>query len=142
MSGTGRVCHAGARVLAGSLQAAGKRCYNWPVRRRVRHTESGIRECPELTGEEEAMASARASRGLPEKRFEQALMTYAGGIGSSEAAGIAGMDRHTFIVRALEHGVMDGGSEAPTLLRDLAAVAEVLRDERLAAAVASVSRRA
>jgi hypothetical protein len=115
------------------------------IARTVRYTESEvheIREYAELTGEQEAVLLARASiRGLREERFERALMAYLGGVGSSEAAGIAGLDRHTFIVRAAERGAIVGDSDSATLLQDLSRVAEVLGDQRLAAAVASVSRR-
>jgi hypothetical protein len=113
--------------------------------RTVRYSESEVREIreyAELTGEQEAVLLARASiRGLREERFERALMAYLGGLGSSEAAAIAGVDRHTFIVRAVERGAIIGDTESATLLLDLSRVAEVLGDERLAAAVARVSRR-
>lgn len=115
------------------------------IARTVRYTESEvheIRQYAELTGEQEAVLLARASiRGLREERFERALMAYLGGVSSSEAAGIAGLDRHTFIVRAAERGAIVGDSDSATLLQDLSRVAEVLGDQRLAAAVASVSRR-
>jgi hypothetical protein len=84
---------------------------------------------------------ARASiRGLREERFERGLLAYLGGTSSSEAAGIAGLDRHTFLVRATERGAIVGDAEPATLLQDLSRVAEVLGDERLADAVARVSR--
>jgi hypothetical protein len=115
------------------------------VARTVRYSENEVREIreyAELTGEQEAVLLARASiRGLREERFERALMAFLGGISSSEAASMAGVDRHTFIVRAVERGATVGDTESGTLLQDLSRVAEVMGDERLAAAVASVSRR-
>jgi hypothetical protein len=115
------------------------------IARTVRYTENEvheIREYAELTGEQEAVLLARASiRGLREERFERGLLAYLGGISSLEAAGIAGVDRHTFLVRAAERGAVVGDTEPATLLQDLSRVAEVLGDERLAAAVDRVSRR-
>jgi hypothetical protein len=127
---------------------ASHRCYDVTVKataRTVRYTETEVREIreyAELTGEQEAVVLARASiRGLREERFERGLLAYLGGISSFEAAGIAGVDRHTFLVRAAERGAIVGDTEPATLLQDLSRVAEVLGDERLAAAVARVSRR-
>jgi hypothetical protein len=114
------------------------------VARTVRYTENEvneIREYAELTGEQEAVVLARASiRGLREERFERGLLAYLGGISSSEAASVAGVDRHTFLVRATERGAIAGDTEPATLLQDLSRVAEVLGDERLATAVARVSQ--
>jgi hypothetical protein len=76
-----------------------------------------------------------------EERFERGLLALVGGMSSSEAAGIAGMDRHAFLVRAAERGAVVGDTEPATLLRDLSQVADALGDERLAAAVARVRRR-
>src|SRR5579859_2480219 len=127
---------------------AAHRCYDGPVKataRTVRYTEQEVREIheyAELIGEQEAVVLARASiRGLREERFERGLMTYLGGASSSEAAGVAGVDRHTFLIRAAERGAVVGDTEPATLLHDMSRVAEVLGDERLAAAVARVSRR-
>lgn len=124
------------------------RCYDSVVKaiaRTIRYTENEVREIheyAELTGEQEAVVLARASiRGLREERFERGLMAYLGGAGSFEAASIAGIDRHAFLVRAAERGAVVGDSEPTTLLQDLSRVAEVLGDERLAAAVAQASRR-
>jgi hypothetical protein len=115
------------------------------IARTVRYTEKEVREIreyAELTGEQEAVVLARASiRGLREERFERGLLAYLGGLGSSEASAIAGVDRHTFLVRAAERGAVVGDTEPATLLQDLTRVAEVLGDERLAAAVARVSQR-
>ena len=113
--------------------------------RTVRYTESEVREIreyAELIGEQEAVVLARASiRGLREERFERGLLAYLGGSSSSEGAAIAGVDRHTFLVRAAERGAIVGDTEPATLLQDLSRVADVLGDERLAAAVAHVSMR-
>jgi hypothetical protein len=113
--------------------------------RTVRYTEDEVREIREyaqLTGEQEAVVLARASiRGLREERFERGLLAYLGGSSSSEAAAIAGLDRHAFLVRATDRGAIIGDSEPATLLQDLSRAADMLGDERLAAAVASVSRR-
>lgn len=113
--------------------------------RTVRYTESEVREIreyAELTGEQEAVVLARASiRGLREERFERGLLAYLGGSSSSEAAAMAGLGRHTFLVRAAERGALMGDSEPATLLQDLSRVADVLNDERLAAAIAEVARR-
>ena len=88
------------------------------------------------------MVLARASiRGLREERFERGLLAYVGGASSVEAAGIAGVDRHAFLVRAAERGAIVGDTEPATLLQDLARVADVLGDERLAQAVSRVSAR-
>jgi hypothetical protein len=76
-----------------------------------------------------------------EERLERGLLALVGGMSSSEAAGIAGMDRHAFLVRAAERGAVVGDTEPATLLRDLSQVADALGDERLAAAVARVRRR-
>jgi hypothetical protein len=111
----------------------------------VRYTEDEvheIRQYAELTGEQEAVVLARASiRGLREERFERGLLAYLGGASSVEAAGIAGVDRHAFLVRAAERGAVVGDTEPATLLQDLARVADVLADERLAQAVSRVSAR-
>ena len=116
------------------------------IARTVRYTEDEvheIREYAELTGEQEAVVLARASiRGLREERFERGLMAYLGGASSVEAATIAGVDRHAFLVRAAERGAIVGDTEPATLLQDLARVADVLGDERLAQAVSRVSARA
>ena len=113
--------------------------------RTVRYTESEVREIreyAELTGEQEAVVLARASiRGLREERFERGLLAYLGGSSSSEAAAMAGLGRHTFLVRAAERGALMGDSEPATLLQDLSRVADVLNDARLAAAIAEVARR-
>ncbi len=99
-------------------------------------------EYAELTGEPEAVVLARSSiRGLREERFKRGLLAYLGGTSSFEAAGIAGVDRHTFLVRAADMGAIIGNTEPARLLHDLSRVAEVLGDERLAAAVARVSQR-
>jgi hypothetical protein len=115
------------------------------VTRTVRYTQDEareVREYAELMGEREAALLARASmRGLRAERFDRALMAYLGGISSSEAAGMAGMSRRTFIDRAVDRGAVVGDTESATLAQDLSRVAEALADERLAAAVASVSRR-
>jgi hypothetical protein len=114
------------------------------IARTVRYTENEvheIREYAELTGEQEASLLARASiRGLREERFERGLLAYLGGASSREAADVAGVDRHSFLVRAAERGVSIGDTEPGTLLQDLARVADVLGDDRLAQAVARVSR--
>ena len=122
-------------------------CYAFPVKaiaKTVRYTEDEIREIREyadLTGEQEAVLLERASiRGLREERLERGLMAYLGGAGSSEAAHVAGLDRHTFLNVALERGVVMSDDDPGTLLRDLAQAAEVLHDERLANAVALVAR--
>lgn len=115
------------------------------IARTVRYTEKEVREIreyAELTGEQEAVLLARASiRGLREERFERGLLAYLGGTSSFEAAGIAGVDRHTFLIRAAERGAIIDDTVPGTLLQDLSRVAEVLGDERLAAAVARVSQR-
>jgi hypothetical protein len=112
--------------------------------RTVWYTEEEVREIREyaqLTGEQEAVSLARASiRGLREERLERGLLAYLGRKSSSEAAAIAGLDRHTFLVRATERGAIAGDNEPPTLLQDLSRAADLLGDERLAAAVAGVSR--
>lgn len=111
----------------------------------MRYTEDEVREIREyaqLTGEQEAVVLARASiRGLREERFERGLLAYLGGTNSSEAAAIAGLDRHTFLVRATERGAIAGDNEPATLLQDLSRTADLLGDDGLTAAVAGVSRR-
>lgn len=115
------------------------------IARTVRFTDGEVREIreyAELTGEQEAVVLARASlRGLREERFERGLLAYLGGLSSSEAAGMAGVDRHTFLLRAAERGAVVGDTEPATLLQDLSRVADLLGDDRLAAAVARVSQR-
>jgi hypothetical protein len=112
--------------------------------RTVRYTDEEVREIREyalLTGEQEAVVLARASiRGLREERFERGLLALLGGSGSTEAAVIAGLDRHTFLVRATERGATVGDTDPATLLADLSRAAEFLGDERLATAVETVSR--
>jgi hypothetical protein len=114
------------------------------IAKTVRYTEDEIREIreyAELTGEQEAVLLERASiRGLREERLERGLMAYLGGASSSEAAHVAGLDRHTFLNVALERGVAIGDDDPATLLRDLAQAAEVLGDDRLADAVTMVTR--
>ena len=115
------------------------------IARTVRFTDGEVREIreyAELTGEQEAVVLARASlRGLREERFERGLLAYLGGLSSSEAAGMAGVDRHAFLLRAAERGAVVGDTEPATLLQDLSRVADLLGDDRLAAAVARVSQR-
>lgn len=114
-------------------------------RRYVPYTDDEVREIREyaqMTGEQEAVVLARASmRGLREERFEHALLALLGGTGSTEAAAIAGLDRHTFLVRATERGAVVGDTEPATLLADLSRAADLLGDERLATAVDAASRR-
>jgi hypothetical protein len=114
------------------------------IAKTVRYTQDEIREIheyAELTGEQEAVLLERASiRGLREERLERGLMVYLGGASASEAAHVAGLDRHTFLNVALERGVTVGDDDPGTLLRDLAQAADVLGDERLANAVAMVAR--
>src|SRR5947209_2216735 len=92
------------------------------IARTVRYTQDEvheIREYAELTGEQEAVVLARASiRGLREERFERALMAYLGGASSVEAAAIAGVDRHAFLVRAAERGAIVGDTALFDQVRD------------------------
>jgi hypothetical protein len=110
------------------------------VARTVRYTENEVREIREyatFTGEQEAVLLARASLcGLREERLERGLMAYLGGASSSEAAHIAGVGRHDFILRAIERGMIVGDTEPDTLLQDISRIADIMGDSRLANVVA------
>jgi hypothetical protein len=78
-------------------------------------------------------------RGLREERLEKGLLAYAGGAASADAAAIAGIDRHSFLNRALERGITVLDDSPADLVQDLSRAATLLNDERLAAAVAALS---
>ena len=104
--------------------------------------EAEIRSYIELTGEQEAVVMERvAMRGLREERFERAVMAYVGGASSAEAAVMAGLNRHTFLIKALDRGVVVLDDQPEDLLRDLSQAATLFGDDRLASAVARVSDR-
>jgi hypothetical protein len=104
--------------------------------------EAEIRDYLKISGEQEAVMLERAAiRGLREERLEKGFLALVGGASSSEAATIAGLDRHAFLTEAVEKGIplLDDGPE--DMLRDLGQLAVLFEDERLAAAVETVSRK-
>jgi hypothetical protein len=102
--------------------------------------EAEIRAYVAGTGEQEAVVIERvAMRGLREERLEKGLLAYAGGAASADAAAIAGIDRHSFLNRALERGITVLDDSPADLVQDLSRAATLLNDERLAAAVAALS---
>ena len=104
--------------------------------------EAEIRSYIELTGEQEAVVMERAAiRGLRAERLERSVMAYVGGASSAEAAVMAGLDRHAFLIKALDRGVVVLDDQPEDLLRDLSQAATLFGDAHLASAVAKVSDR-
>lgn len=105
----------------------------------TKEEEAEITSFVERTGEQEALVLQRSAiRGLREERFDRALLAYLHGASAAEAADLAGLDRHTFIDRALDRNV---AVTADSMLPELARVADYLGDQRLAEAVRRVSSR-
>lgn len=98
--------------------------------------EAEIRSYVELTGEPEALVLERvALRGLRQERLERGLLSYLETRDSIHAASVGGITRHALLREAAERGMVVGDTSADDLFRDLAQVADLLGQERLAEAV-------
>jgi hypothetical protein len=111
----------------------------------VRYTaaeHAEIADYARATGEQEAVIIERTSiRGLREERFEKAVLAYLDGASTSEAAGIASMDRHSFLNRMLSKGIVVSDDDPAILLQDLGGVAAYLGNAALADAVTRAGSR-
>ena len=93
-----------------------------------------LQEYLEMTGEEEESVLKRAVlRGLPDLRLEQGFRAFEDGLGSAEAAEIAGLSRAAFLQELIDQGMtmLEGPS---TLARELETLACAFGNERLKAA--------
>lgn len=94
----------------------------------------GLEQLREVTGKtEDALLEQALLRGLQALRMEEGIRAFKSGLGSSEAAEIAGLPRAIFLHEMAELGVtiLDGPS---TFAIDLTVIADRLGDQRLAAA--------
>jgi len=90
-----------------------------------------LRQLQAETGEsEEDILSRAAVRGIKDLRLEQGIQAFKQGLGSGEAAAIAGLPRAVFFEILLDRGVeVDGGPS--TFGPALAALGRSLADKRL-----------
>ena len=93
----------------------------------------GLEQLRAATGKtEDVLLEQAVLRGLQALRMEEGIRAFKSGLGSSEAAVIAGLPRAIFLHEMAERGVtiLDGPS---TLAEELADLAELRGDKRLAA---------
>jgi hypothetical protein len=93
----------------------------------------GLEQLHAATGKtEDVLLEQAVLRGLQALRIEEGIRAFKSGLGSSEAAVIAGLPRAVFLHEMAERGVtiLDGPS---TLAEELAALAQDLGNTRLAA---------
>jgi predicted HTH domain antitoxin len=98
-----------------------------------------LRQLQAVTGNsEEEILSRAAAQGLRDLRLEQGIKAFKEGLGSGEAAVIAGLPRAHFLQELIDRGVtiLDGPS---TLSTELEGLARCLGDERLAKAAKLLS---